>query len=73
MANETEGKKGNLLIVDDDINWLKLISSMLSKHFNIASAKSGPEGLDIIRSGFEPGVILSDLNLPIMNGIDFIK
>lgn len=73
MAKETTLKRGNLLIVDDDINWIKLTSSILEKHFNIATAKSGPEALDIIRSGFNPGVILSDLNMPIMNGIEFLK
>lgn len=73
MAEKNILKRGNLLIVDDDINWLKLISNMLSKHFNVVTAKSGAEGLDILRSGFNPGVILTDLNLPIMNGIEFLK
>ncbi|MGQ9819296.1 MAG: response regulator [Candidatus Kapaibacteriales bacterium] len=73
MAEKTISKRGNLLIVDDDTNWLKLISTLLSNHFNVATAKSGPEGLDILRSGFNPGVILSDLNMPIMNGIEFLK
>lgn len=73
MAEKTTLKRGNLLIVDDDTNWLKIISNMLSKHFNVVTAKSGPDGLDILRSGFNPGVILSDLNMPIMNGIEFLK
>ncbi|ROL56254.1 response regulator [Bacteroidetes/Chlorobi group bacterium Naka2016] len=74
MGNgETANKKGNLLIVDDDINFLKLLEKSLSKHFNIATARSGPEALEIIQKGFNPGVILTDLNMPVMNGIDFLK
>lgn len=73
MAEKIVPKRGNLLIVDDDTNWLKFISTLLSKHFNVSTAKSGPEGLDILRSDFNPGVILSDLNMPIMNGIEFLK
>jgi response regulator RpfG family c-di-GMP phosphodiesterase len=73
MANPENNKKGNLLIVDDDINFLKILEMYLSKHFNVATAKSGPEGLEIIKSGFNPGVILSDLNMPVMNGIEFLK
>ncbi|MGC8957635.1 MAG: response regulator [Candidatus Kapaibacteriota bacterium] len=74
MANGSETpKKGNLLIVDDDINFLKLLEKSLSKHFNIAIARSGPEALEIIVNGYNPGVILADLNMPVMNGIDFLK
>lgn len=74
MAGEQKNnKKGNLLIVDDDINFLRLLSVQLSKHFNIATARSGPEALDIIRNGFEPGVILTDMNMPVMNGVEFLK
>ncbi|MGB9912822.1 MAG: response regulator, partial [Candidatus Kapaibacteriota bacterium] len=74
MANGSETpKKGNLLIVDDDINFLKLLEKSLSKHFNIAIARSGPEALEIIVNGYIPGVILADLNMPVMNGIDFLK
>lgn len=74
MGNQVEtNKKGNLLIVDDDINFLKLLEMYLKKHFNIATAKSGPEGLEIIKKGFNPGVIISDLNMPVMNGIEFLK
>ncbi|MCX7909356.1 MAG: response regulator [Ignavibacteria bacterium] len=70
---QNEIKKGYLLIVDDDINFLKLLEMYLNKHFIIATAKSGPEGLEIIKKGFNPGVILSDLNMPVMNGIEFLK
>lgn len=74
MAKEQENsKKGNLLVVDDDINFLKLLELQLKKHFNIVCARSGPEALEIIQKGFTPGVIVSDLNMPIMNGIDFLK
>ncbi|MFN3306297.1 MAG: response regulator, partial [Candidatus Kapaibacteriota bacterium] len=66
-------KKGNLLIVDDDVSFLKLLEIQLKKHFNIVCARSGPEALEIIQKGFNPGVILSDLNMPIINGIEFLK
>lgn len=71
--NHDFNQKGCLLIVDDDINFLKLLEATLKKHFTIATAKSGPEALEIIKKGFSPGVIISDLNMPIMNGIDFLK
>ncbi len=71
--NDKTQKKGNLLIVDDDINFLRLLEVQLSKHFNIATARSGPEALEFIKSGFNPGVILTDMNMPVMNGVEFLK
>ncbi len=73
MDKDNQTKKGNLLIVDDDVLWLKLMANTLEKHFHIATATGGPEALEIIKKGFKPGVILSDLNMPIMNGIEFLK
>lgn len=74
MAEKQQNaKRGNILFVDDDVNFLKLLESQLKKHFDIVCARSGPEGLEIIQKGFTPGVIISDLNMPIMNGIEFLK
>lgn len=73
MDGTKQSKKGNLLIVDDDALWLKLMVDTLGKHFHIVTATSGKEALEIIKSGFNPGVILSDLNMPNMNGIELLK
>ncbi len=69
-----------LYIEDDDVD----IESMqrefakMEKKVNIAIAKDGKEALDMLygRNGkpkLRPKVILLDLNLPRMNGIDFLK
>ncbi len=71
--NSKNQKKGNLLIVDDDINFLRLLEIQLSKHFNIATARSGPDALELLKGGFNPGVILADMNMPVMNGVEFLK
>lgn len=65
--------KGNILIVDDELQALKLLEYSLKKAFVIQSARSGEEGLEIIRSGFNPGVIFSDLMMPGMYGTEFLK
>ncbi len=73
MDQKSSTKKGTILIVDDDINWLKLMEASLSKHFEIVPAKSGPEALEHLKKGLKPSVILTDLNMPVMNGIEFLK
>jgi len=71
----------NILLIDDDevANQLhqKLIQKLkLAK--NIFTEKDGRDGLDFIRQryyGFHslPSLIILDLNMPVMDGVDFLK
>jgi len=65
-----------LLIEDDAIEVMKLnrtVSSLKLNH-SIVEANNGEEALVKLRSGDNPpDVILLDLNMPKMNGIEFLK
>ncbi|MFS4417803.1 response regulator [Maribacter sp. 2307ULW6-5] len=65
-----------LLIEDDNIEIMKLertISKMAAKH-HIISSKNGEEALAFLRSAEDlPDIILLDLNMPRMNGIEFLS
>ncbi|MFP4526949.1 MAG: response regulator [Candidatus Kapaibacterium sp.] len=65
--------KGNLLIVDDEEAFLKILEKLFGKHYNIRTATSGPKALEILNSGFHPGVILSDQRMPEMTGSEFLE
>lgn len=65
--------KGDLLLVDDDRMMLKLMNSILSKVYNVRTAGDGIEALEILKSGFKPGVIISDQVMPLMNGSEFLQ
>lgn len=65
-------QKGKLLVVDDERMFLKLLTRYFQNHFDIKCAESGIEALEIIKSGFEPGVILSDQMMPYMSGTEFL-
>lgn len=69
----SQEQKGNLLVVDDERVFLKLMNLYFQNHFNVKTAISGFEALDIINSGFTPGVILSDQMMPMMNGTEFLE
>lgn len=67
----------NILFIEDDmIETMKLkrtISKLQLKH-NITEAKNGEEALDILQSGNTlPDIILLDLNMPRMSGIEFLN
>ncbi len=63
-----------LLIVDDEIKILdKLVTILSSEVESIITAINGQEALD--KMALEPGIscVVSDINMPVMNGIDFVK
>ena len=64
-----------LLIEDDQIEVMKLqrtISKLGLKH-TIIEAKNGEDALEILQSEQKlPDIILLDLNMPRMNGIEFL-
>lgn len=65
-----------LLIEDDNIEIMKLqrTVSKLSLQHNIIEAKNGEQALETLRSANPlPDVILLDLNMPRMSGIEFLR
>lgn len=61
-----------ILFVDDDVNLLEGIKRQYRKQFNLAIASSGAEGLELLkREHF--AVVVSDLQMPEMNGIEFLR
>lgn len=65
-----------LLIEDDNIEIMKLqrTVSKLSLNHNIIEAKNGEEAIAFLESGKQlPDIILLDLNMPRMSGIEFLE
>ena len=62
-----------ILYVDDENINLMLFSKLFGKKYEIITAKSGNEGLEKLSEN--PGVklIVSDMRMPGMNGIEFIQ
>ena len=62
-----------ILIVDDDATTRKLLGLFLrSKGYEVAYAENGIDGLEKLGSE-NPNMIISDLNMPYMDGIEFVK
>lgn len=62
-----------ILIVDDDESNLRLLTMRLaSEGFDVDSAMTGAEALDKMMT-FEPQIILLDIQMPVMSGIDVLN
>ncbi|MBK7641983.1 MAG: response regulator [Planctomycetes bacterium] len=66
-----------VLIVDDSSTMRKIIMRVLRQAEiavdNVIEAGNGVEGLAALGANPDIGLILSDVNMPEMNGIDFVK
>lgn len=70
IANET---KGNILIVDDEPENLKLLSLLLIENgYKVRAAKTGKEALSSIQFSL-PDLALLDIKLPDLSGFDICK
>lgn len=62
-----------VLFVDDDPMLLSSMERCLGLRFDIDTALSGPEALELIESGKEYAVVVSDMRMPGMDGIELIQ
>lgn len=63
-----------ILCVDDEVNVLKALQRIfLDDPYEILTACSGMEGLDILERNSTVQIVISDYRMPEMNGVDFLR
>lgn len=62
-----------ILLVDDDPNILRGYQRHLRKQFDIDTALCGSEGLDAVRQRGPYAVIVSDMRMPGLDGVQFLS
>ena len=70
--NSPEVRPERVLLVDDDEVLLKLMLRPLRKRFTMSYATSAEQGLALLRREGEHAVVISDIMMPGMNGIEFL-
>ncbi|OJW59611.1 MAG: hypothetical protein BGO55_21765 [Sphingobacteriales bacterium 50-39] len=68
--SDLKGRK--VLVVDDNEEIRNYLKLMLSGNFGIVEAANGQEGIEAARE-HQPDVIISDMLMPVMNGLEFCK
>jgi len=65
--------KHTILVVDDEELFIEYIQSVLSgKNYNVITASSGQEGLEILKKQ-SVNMVISEYKIPLMNGLEFLE
>lgn len=71
---EDNGMAKHILIVDDSKTVRNLVAFIMKKEgFKVTAAEDGLDGLEKLYSEQKIDLIISDINMPRMDGITFIK
>jgi two-component system chemotaxis response regulator CheY len=63
-----------VLIVDDSATMLMSLKAILTKAgYSVESAVHGKDALEKLSKGVKPNIIISDVNMPQMDGITFTR
>ena len=65
-------RKERILIIDDDPDIRDVLDLSLSENYTIFEACNGKEGLEMVKSK-NPDLIITDYNMPVMNGPEFCR
>ena len=65
-------KRDRILVIDDDEFNIRLLEKILEENYEVVSAMTGSEGLDIIRSGRGFELVLLDWMMPGMDGLSLL-
>jgi CheY-like chemotaxis protein len=62
-----------ILVIDDDPQMRRVVSRILTEAgYSVIEAGDGREGLQQL-SGFDPAVIVTDILMPEMEGVEFVR
>jgi CheY-like chemotaxis protein len=68
-----DGARPRVLCVDDEVLVLKGLKRQLSLRFDVETASDAQSGLDVLLGDEEVAVVLSDLMMPGIDGIAFLR
>ncbi len=65
--------KKKILAIDDEKSIRFIIENTFNKDFDVVTMSNGMDALFYLQSGNMPDVIICDLEMPVLNGIEFVR
>jgi PAS domain S-box-containing protein len=65
--------KPTVLLVDDNRDMREYISRLLKPRFEVTAAEDGQAALDLIKTGVQPDLVLSDVMMPRLDGFGLLS
>lgn len=65
--------KKNILVIDDEITIRTLLERFLGNHYEVTAWGNGQEALNWLQAGNMPDLMIVDLEMPSMDGMEFLK
>ncbi|MCJ8318852.1 MAG: response regulator [Colwellia sp.] len=72
-SNKSSQQPLQILVVDDVIDNIKVISEILRKDYKVKAATSGEKALQICSMDPQPDLVLLDIMMPIMDGMEVCR
>jgi len=66
-------EKPKILYVDDEIVNLQLFQLIFSNKYEVFTAENGLKGLELLDNNHNVSIVISNMKMPFMNGIEFIQ
>ncbi len=65
--------KKKILVIDDELSIRMLLENFLNKTYNVVTKNDGMEGLSWLEEGNIPDLIVADIQMPNLDGYEFVK
>jgi DNA-binding response OmpR family regulator len=65
--------KRKVLFVEDQASFRNLVKIILSKNYDVETAENGLQALQLLKNGYMPDIIVSDLIMPSIDGKNLVE
>jgi CheY-like chemotaxis protein len=74
MRQQTQSRRGCILVADDDRAIRETLAEVLrDEGYDVRTAANGQQALEICGAQPTPDLILLDLQMPVMDGLEFMR